>query len=181
MIKKLKFWITCKRIGQDIPLTYPLLYLKFLNRYLCEKKFKKFGEGSEFRVGAYAVETNKISIGKYVTIRPGTMLFASPSASEEDTHILIEDYVLIGSGVHIYVSNHNYLSTETPIYFQGHSIVEPVKLSEGCWIGANCIILPGVTIGKNSVVGAGSIVTKSIPDFSVAVGSPAKVIRTIKK
>lgn len=181
MIKKLKFWITCKRIGQDIPLTYPLLHSKILNKYLCRKKFKKFGEGSEFRIGAYAIETDKISIGNYVTIRPGTMLFASPDNSKEEIHIIIEDHVLIGSGVHIYVSNHNFSSTDTPIYFQGHGAVEQVKLREGCWIGANCIILPGVTVGKNVVIGAGSIVTKSIPDFSVAVGSPAKVIRTINK
>lgn len=73
----------------------------------------------------------------------------------------------------------NFSITDTPIYFQGHGEVEQVKLREGCWIGANCIILPGVTVGKNSVVGAGSVVTKSIPDFSVAVGSPAKVIKVI--
>ena len=117
MIKKLKFWITCKRIGQDIPLTYPLLHSKILNKYLCRKKFKKFGEGSEFRIGAYAIETDKISIGNYVTIRPGNMLFASPDNSKEEIHIIIEDHVLIGSGVHIYVSNHNFSSTDTPIYF----------------------------------------------------------------
>ncbi|RYY14386.1 MAG: acyltransferase, partial [Chitinophagaceae bacterium] len=56
---------------------------------------------------------------------------------------------------------------------------EQVVLKKGCWIGANAIILPGVTIGENSVVGAGSIVTKSIPDRVVAVGSPARVVKKI--
>jgi len=52
-------------------------------------------------------------------------------------------------------------------------------LRKGCWIGANAVILPGVIIGENSVVGAGSVVTKSIPNGVIAVGNPAKVIRKI--
>ena len=50
-------------------------------------------------------------------------------------------------------------------------------MKRGCWVGANAIILPGVTIGENAVVGAGSVVTKSIPDKVVAVGNPARIIR----
>lgn len=177
MIKKLVFWINCNRIGPDIPLTHFLLYSKRLSKWLCKKKFKDFGKDSEFRAGAYAVETNKISIGKNVTIRPGTMLFATSLHSELEAQITIEDYALIGSGVHVYVSNHSFLDPMNEIYFQGHENVKEVYIRSGCWIGANSIILPGVTIGRNSVVGAGSVVTKSIPDFSVAVGVPAKVIR----
>ena len=177
MFKKIKFWINSNRLGPDMPLTHILLYSRRLGEWLCKKKFLSFGEGSSFRVGAYAVETNKISIGKFVTIRPGSMLFASPISNEEQ--IIIEDYALIGSGVHIYVSNHNFEKSCTPIYFQGHSCVKKVVLKSGCWVGANTVILPGVTIGSNSVIGAGSIVTKSIPDNCVAVGQPAKVIKKI--
>ena len=86
---------------------------------------------------------------------------------------------MLGSGVHIYVSNHKYDVKHKNIIEQGHSEAKNVLLKEGCWIGANAIILSGVMIGKNCVIGAGSVVTKSIPDFSVAVGNPAKVIRTI--
>ena len=177
MIKKLMFWIKCKRIGPDIPLTHLLLHSKIFGSWLCKKKFKSFGKGSEFRAGAYAVETDKILIGKNVTIRPGTMLFATPFDTADLAQIVIEDYALIGSGVHVYVSNHRFSDTNVPIYFQGHSEVSCVHIKRGCWVGANSIILPGVTIGKNSVIGAGSVVTKSIPDFAVAVGSPAKVIK----
>lgn len=67
-----------------------------------------------------------------------------------------------------------------PIYDQGFYVSREVMLREGCWIGANVVILPGVTIGKNAVIGAGSIVTKSIPDFCVAAGNPAKVIKQIQ-
>ena len=57
-------------------------------------------------------------------------------------------------------------------------ISAPVFIQNGAHIGIGTIIMPGVTIGKGSVVGAGSVVTKSIPDFCVAIGSPAKVIKT---
>lgn len=55
----------------------------------------------------------------------------------------------------------------------------PVTISENCWLGAGTIVLPGMTIGDNSVIGAGSLVTKDIPTNIVAFGSPAKVIREI--
>ena len=54
---------------------------------------------------------------------------------------------------------------------------KPVHIGENVWVGAGTVIVPGVTIGKNSVIGAGSVVTKDIPDYSVAVGNPAKVIK----
>jgi acetyltransferase-like isoleucine patch superfamily enzyme len=175
MIKKIIFWMKARRLGPDMPLTHILLHSRRLGYKLCQKKFDLFDEGSSFRPGAYAIETDKISIGKHVTIRPGTMLFASPLSS--DIQIRIGDYALIGSGVHVYVSNHAFEDTERPIYFQGHGAVRPVIIEEGCWIGANAIILPGVTIGKNAVVGAGSVVTKNVADYSVVAGIPARVIK----
>lgn len=176
MLKKIKFWLTANRLGPDMPLTHVFLHSKRLGSWLCKKRFSFFGEGSSFRPGAYAIETQKICIGNNVTIRPGSMLFASPLGSEA-YQIIIEDFALIGSGVHIYVSNHKYSDPFEPIYFQGHSEIKPVTIKKGCWIGANVVILPGVTIGVNAVVGAGSIVTKSIPDYAIAVGVPARVVR----
>lgn len=52
-----------------------------------------------------------------------------------------------------------------------------VRIKSGCWIGEKCILLQGVTIGKKSIIGAGSVVTKDIPDYSIAVGNPARVIK----
>jgi acetyltransferase-like isoleucine patch superfamily enzyme len=52
-----------------------------------------------------------------------------------------------------------------------------VEIEEDVWIGANCVILPGVTIGRGAVIGAGSVVTKSVPAYSIYVGNPAKLMR----
>lgn len=176
LLKRIKFWNTADRIGPDIPTTHFDLYFKGRMRKLCKKKFLYFGDDADFRPGAYAIACSKISIGKRVVIRPTTMLFAEPIY--DGGEIDIEDDVLLGSGVHIYTSNHKFDDPEKLIIDQGWS-VEKVCLKRGCWIGANVIILPGVTIGESSVIGAGSIVTKSIPDRVFAAGNPARIIRNL--
>jgi acetyltransferase-like isoleucine patch superfamily enzyme len=144
---------------------------------LCSKKFKHFGMGAEFRPGAYAVCCSKISLGSRVIVRPGSMLFADPR--ENGAQITIEDDVMMGSGVHIYVHNHRFDDPAVPIIDQGYYASESVVLKRGCWIGANTVVLPGVTIGENAVVGAGSVVSNSIAARVLAAGNPAKVIREI--
>ena len=74
---------------------------------LATQKFQQFGLEAEFRPGAYAVTCSKIKLGNRVVIRPGTMLFADPRNTNEG-EILIEDDVMLGSGVHIYVANHRF-------------------------------------------------------------------------
>ena len=179
LIKKILFDIKTDRIGPDIPFTHWRLHFKAMMRKFCIAKFYHFGEGSEFRPGAYAINCSRISIGEDVIIRPGTMLFADSRTIEPN--IIIEDKVLIGSGVHFYVANHKFDNKDVPIFNQGHHPPKPIILHKGCWIGANSIILPGVEIGENTVVGAGSIVTKSVPGFCVVVGAPAKIIRNLNK
>ncbi|EIW91182.1 transferase hexapeptide repeat protein [Capnocytophaga sp. oral taxon 412 str. F0487] len=146
---------------------------------LCKKKFYHFADTAEFRAGAYAIGCSQISIGERVVIRPQTMLFGE-TLSDLPVSIIIEDDVLMGSGVHIYLGDHKFDNPNIPIIDQGYSPEKQVVLKKGCWVGANSIILAGVTIGENAVVGAGSVVTKSIPDRTVAVGVPAKVIKTIE-
>lgn len=164
-------------MGPDIPYTHWRLHFKSTMLTLCKSKFKYFGNSAEFRPGAYAIGCSKISLGKRVIIRPGNMLFADPR--EGGAEIIIEDDVMIGAGVHIYVHNHRFDDPSLPIIEQGVYPSASVVLKKGCWVGANVIILPGVTIGENSVVGAGSVVAKSIPDRVLAMGNPAKVIRKI--
>ncbi len=177
MIQRLYWFWKIPRLGPDILTTHFLLYFKKTARWICARKFKKFGAGSEFRPFAYAVETHRISIGNNVTIRSGTHLYSNDL---QRGAITIEDDVAIGSGVHVYTDNHKYDDPGVPIQDQGYHYA-PVRICKGAWIGAGAIILCGVTVGQNAVVGAGSVVTKDVPDYSVAVGVPAKVIKKVTR
>jgi acetyltransferase-like isoleucine patch superfamily enzyme len=83
---------------------------------------------------------------------------------------------MIGPNVVMRTASHNFSNKNIFIQDQSHSF-KNIIISENCWIAANVTILGGVTIGTGSVIGAGAVVTKSIPEFSVAVGVPAKVIK----
>ena len=90
--------------------------------------------------------------------------------------IKIGNNVLIGPGVKIITSNHNYSDTTRPLRNQGDEF-KPVSIGDDSWIGAGVIILPGVHVGNNIVVGAGSVVTKSLDCSGVYVGNPARKIK----
>ena len=92
--------------------------------------------------------------------------------------------VLIASNVQIYTSSHPILPQERLVpdwrerrttFFR--TFARPIEIKDNVWIGGGCILLPGVTIGENSVIGAGSVVTSSVPGNCVAVGNPCRVIR----
>lgn len=177
LFKKIKFDLNADRLGPDLPFTHWRLYFKPLMSKLCKKKLKYFADTAEIRPGVFIIACSKVSLGKRVSLRPGTMLFADPR--ENGAGITIEDDVLIGSSVHFYVNNHRFDDSEIPIIDQGHYPSEPIVVKRGAWIGASAVILPGVTIGRNAVVGAGSVVTKSVPDKVVVVGSPAKIVKCL--
>lgn len=178
LIKKIKFDIKSDRLGPDCPFTHWRLFFKKEMTSICKKKFLHFGENAEIRPYSFIINCSKISIGNKVVIRPGTMLFADNRFPDKGK-IIIENDVLIGSGVHIYVSNHAYGKKGVPIIEQGHFDPQDTILKKGCWIGANSVLLPGVVIGENSIVGAGSIVTKNIPANVVVAGNPAKTIKNL--
>lgn len=173
-IRKYKFDINADRLGPDCPFTHWKLFFSKSSYKLCKKKFGSFGDNSCVRPGVYAICCSKIHVGKNVTLRPNTMLFASPDDIKGE--IIIEDNVLIGSGVHIYVSNHEFSIKDKDIIYQGHREAKKVVIKKGAWIGANAVILPGVTVGENAVIGAGSIVTKSMPSRTVSAGNPCRTV-----
>jgi acetyltransferase-like isoleucine patch superfamily enzyme len=174
---KIRFWRSADRIGPDMPWSHWRLHFSTTMRNLCTSKFLCFGIGAEFRPGAYAICCSKISLGARVIIRPGCMLFADPRIN--GAGITIEDNVMLGSDVQIYVHNHKFDDTSIYIIDQGYYPSAPVVIKRGAWIGAKAIILPGVVVGENSVVGAGSVVTKSVPPRVVVAGNPAKIIRNL--
>jgi len=96
----------------------------------------------------------------------------------DDTHIYIGDYVMIGPNVTIATAGH---PIEPSLRKKVAQFNIPVTIGNNVWLGANTVILPGVTVGENSVIGAGSIVTKDIPPNVVAVGNPCRVLREISE
>lgn len=91
--------------------------------------------------------------------------------------VTIGDRTKFGPGVSIYAATH---PTEVQQRRDFPDYSKEVRIGNDCWIGGNTIILPGVTIGDGVTIGAGSIVTKSIPSLSIAVGSPARVIKQLE-
>ena len=96
----------------------------------------------------------------------------------DDTHIYVGDYTMFGPNVTIATAGHPILPE---LREQGYQYNAPVRIGKNCWIGAGVVIVPGITIGDNVVVGAGSIVTKDLPDNVVAVGNPCKVLREVNE
>ncbi len=97
----------------------------------------------------------------------------------DDTHIYVGDYTMFGPNVTLATAGHPILPELREAY--GYQYNMPVHIGKNCWLGAGVIVLPGVTIGDNTVIGAGSIVTKDIPPNVVAVGNPCKVLRKINE
>ena len=153
------------------------------------KKYIKYGKnfttGVGCRIEAYNFN-NRISdrknpqliIGNNVQINDYVHLSCAES-------VIIEDNVLIASKVYVSDLNHgNYSSLKNPEHSCPDEIVKerkiftkPVKICQNTWLGENVAVLSGVTIGKNSIIGANSVVSKNIPENCIAVGNPAKVIK----
>ena len=96
----------------------------------------------------------------------------------DDTHIYVGDYTMFGPNVTVATAGHPILPE---LREKAYQFNQPVYIGRNCWLGAGVVVLPGVTIGDNSVIGAGSIVTKDIPANVVAVGNPCRVLREINE
>ncbi|MBQ4602121.1 MAG: sugar O-acetyltransferase [Clostridia bacterium] len=94
----------------------------------------------------------------------------------DDTHIYVGDYTMFGPNVTVASAGHPILPE---LREQAYQYNMPVHIGKNCWLGAGVIVLPGMTIGDNTVVGAGSVVTKDLPSNVVAVGNPCRVLREI--
>ncbi len=132
-----------------------------------------FGEVGE---KVWIVPPLTVAVGKYVSIGEGT--YANMNLTLiDDWKITIGKHVLIGPNVTLCTTGHSI----HPEHRGDGMYSFPITIEDNVWLGANVIVLPDVTIGKNSVIGAGSVVTKDIPANSIAFGSPCKVYREINE
>lgn len=94
--------------------------------------------------------------------------------------ITIGDDVYLGTLVQLLAVNHVFADISRPISHQGITAAG-ISIADGAWLGSGAIVLDGVRIGRNAVVGAGAVVNKDVPDFCVAVGNPARVVRDLRR
>ncbi|MBE5817370.1 MAG: sugar O-acetyltransferase [Clostridiales bacterium] len=141
-------------------------------REMLKKMFAEIGEGCYIEVPFYANWAGRhVHFGKNVYANFGLTMV-------DDTHIYVGDGVMIAPNVTIATATHP-ISPELRKNTLQYNL--PVRIGNYCWIGSGAIILPGVTIGDNSVIGAGSVVTRDIPSNVVAVGNPCRVLREINE
>jgi acetyltransferase-like isoleucine patch superfamily enzyme len=150
--------------------------LSFPIRGISNIKRVKFGKNVQIQSGSWFA----LDKGCEVTIDEGTIIGKDFTISGTAEKIYIGKNVLISDRVFITESHHKYSLPNIPISKQGLHASGPVFIGDDCWLGINVCVMPGVSIGKHSVIGANAVVTKNIPPYSVAVGIPAKVIKKIK-
>jgi len=139
-------------------------------------KIASIGKNSEIRPYCTIIGTQNIIIGDNVIIPERTTLVCVPG--NMDSLIYIEDDVLFGPNVSVYSSTHNFMDVNIAVKYQGYKVAV-TRIKKGAWIGINSVILPGVTIGLNSVIGANSVVNHDVPDYTVVAGAPAKIIKNL--
>jgi len=180
-----------------------MFYLRIKNtlfiriyRLFYKRKFKEFGEKSSVVFPLKINGMSNISVGNNVYIAYKTWLAALPHTGDKNCLLEIGDGTVIGNFNHIYATKqiiigknvltadkvyisdnqHEYEDILQPILKQKIKQLNTVIIGDGTWLGENVCVI-GAKIGKNCVIGANSVVTRDIPKYSVAVGSPAKIIK----
>lgn len=169
------------------------LFYTLLNKF----QFHTWGKYSIIEYPAKLIAPHLVNVGSNVVISEHAWLNAKDDRGDENptlkignrtsigrfVHInswqdvTIEDNVLIADRVFISDADHHFRDLTLPIKDQGDYFKGAVRLKEGCWIGIGAVILPGVTIGKNAIVGANSVIRKDVPDFAVVSGNPAILVK----
>lgn len=149
----------CFKINHTMPLS------EEYNALVKELFIGNIGEGSRVMPPITVVRGNSVKIGHGVVIMNNALMMAAGG-------ITIDDGVMVAANAQLISNNHD-------LYDHAVLTCKPVHLKRNCWIGAGATILPGVTVGENAVVGAGSIVTRDVEDNTVVAGNPARVVKRL--
>ena len=173
-----------------------ILFLSKIFNYRKARKMNKVGKNVFINAHLKTFNASSIQLGSNLHIGKNCTLMCY-KVQDKIGKIVLDDDSCIGdcfrveTGGDVVIGKHNLIASNVSIYSHNHG-TNPIKacgfggqplsgkdvcIKEECWIGEKVIILPGVTIGEHSIIGAGSIVTKSIPSYSIAVGNPAKIIK----
>jgi acetyltransferase-like isoleucine patch superfamily enzyme len=118
-------------------------------------------------------DSARVRIGSGTSLNMGVMVAAAGLVE-------IGDHCMLANGCFVTDANHRFDDPEKPVPWQGFTSKGPTRIGDNVWLGAHAVVTSGVTIGERCVIGAGAVVTADIPPFSIAVGNPARVIRTIE-
>lgn len=159
--------------------------------------FHSFGPGSRILLPTRLGNPDRIAVGAGVLIGAGSWLMVPSHENSKPVmfihdrvrmrgtsisaveSVVIEEAVGIAFGVYISDHSHGFSRTDVPVRDQELSQPKPVRICRGAWLGQNAVIMPGVTIGQQAVVGANAVVVHDVPPRTVVVGAPARVVREL--
>jgi len=152
-----------QNIRDDVQLGANVKIFDFVNLYGCSI-------GDDSKVGAFVEIQKNASIGKNCKISSHTFICEG---------VTIEDDVFVGHNVSFINDKYPRATAGGQLQTEADWSVEPTRIKRGASIGTSCTILSNVTIGRNSIIGAGSVVTRDVPDNVVAAGNPCRVLRAL--
>ena len=167
------FWyIFYYGFAQHLPASYrfqPLgRFAKWCRALACKRLFRSCGERVNVEKGADFYTGWEIELGDNSSLGIDCMLPYDLKVGKD---------VMMGPYVVIIGNSHQFSQSEIPMRLQGIKEYKSVRIEDDVWIGARAIILPGVRVGKGSIIGAGTVVTKDIPPYAIVAGNPGRVLR----
>lgn len=167
-LKRKVFMALYYLIGIHLP-SNRIPFMGFCNKirsFIVSQSIIKSGKNNKINKGVLISENLKL--GDNVVINEGVRIRKGCS---------IGSFVELAPGVTLLTQNHEFNDINVPITNQGVSELKGIVIEDDVWVGTNAIVLPGITLSKGTVIGAGSVVTKDFPKYSVVAGNPARLIR----
>lgn len=143
-------------------------FIRPVRRCITRTLFKRAGKNINIEKGAYFGDGSQIEIGDNSGIGINCRVCGN---------VTIGNNVMMGPDVIILTRKHEFERMDIPMIEQGHAPEMPVKIGDDVWIGTRSIILPGASIGKGAIIGAGAVVTKDVPEYAISCGNPAQVVK----